>query len=578
MPYHAPVACGYAHTLALAERGSAVFACGQGLQGQLGDGTRRSEYTPVLVAARTGASGIVAVAAGERHSALVTSTGKLQMWGWNERGQLGQDDTRDRHTPVVVEVELGVGNPVAMVACGDSHTLVVTQAGLLFVFGNGSDGQLGLGDTDDTKVPVPLDPARFGGETIAQAAAGSEHSAVVTSGGSVWTWGGNEWGGLGHNNFEWEFAPRKLVGQFGGARAASLAARCFYTMLVTACGEVWSWGDNETGQLGVGDHMDRLAPVRVGGEETFGSSKVRMVACGYGHAVAVTQAGALWIWGRGYFSNLDHNALVPVRVPQEHFGGATILSASAGAHHTVAVSEDGALFSWGHADEDGLPTGLGHKSTRYERAPARVEAGPWSRGLARPGPAPITGMRYEGGVDADLNFHGRGTLIFAYGKGYEGEFYKSKRHGRGTFTWRSGTRYEGEFQDDRMHGHGVIECANGDKHAGEFVDNKPHGQGTRIYKQGHSLAARWCDYKSFEGNVCYNFGDGVCYTGPTESNRPHGCGTLVDGTGAAYTGQWVHGKSGPHEIALSRGRWQYKHGGKRPADDTGGESKRAKAT
>ena len=74
-----------------------------------------------------------------------------------------------------------------MVACGGFHTLVVTRAGLLFAFGRGAHGQLGLGDRTHRDVPVEVGPGRFGVAIIVYAAAGTALSGVVTSGGGVWT-------------------------------------------------------------------------------------------------------------------------------------------------------------------------------------------------------------------------------------------------------------------------------------------------------------------------------------------------------------------------------------------------------
>jgi hypothetical protein len=86
---------------------------------------------------------------------------------------------------------------VAMVACGISHTLVVTRAGRRFGFALGYIGQLGLGDTNNRDVPAEVGPGRFGGAIIIYAAACDAHSGVVTSGGAVWTRGCRRRGRLG---------------------------------------------------------------------------------------------------------------------------------------------------------------------------------------------------------------------------------------------------------------------------------------------------------------------------------------------------------------------------------------------
>ena len=213
---------------------------------------------------------VVMVAAGDFHSAAMTSAGALRVWGSNYCGRLGQGDREDRLVPVTLGPPQFGGAPVAMVACGIFHTLVMTRAGQLFAFGGGDFGQLGLGDRTSRDVPVEVGPGRFGKAIIVFAAAGDDHSGVVTSGGGVWTWGWGACGCLGHNDEQDQLVPRELEGPFGGARALSLAAGEAHTMVVTTCGAVWGCGAGERGQLGVGDRADRHVPVRVGGEEGFG--------------------------------------------------------------------------------------------------------------------------------------------------------------------------------------------------------------------------------------------------------------------------------------------------------------------
>ena len=171
------VACGSGHTLALAERGCRVFACGYGDDGQLGAGTREHQRTPAPVAGLEGLPDVIMVATGYYHSAALTSAGRLLLWGQNFSGQLGQGVRERRLVPVTLGPPQFGGAPVAMVACGDGHTLVVTRSGLLFAFGRGGDGRLGLGDRNDRDVPVEVGPGRFRGAIIAYAA--GKHPAAA---------------------------------------------------------------------------------------------------------------------------------------------------------------------------------------------------------------------------------------------------------------------------------------------------------------------------------------------------------------------------------------------------------------
>ena len=344
---------GLFHNLMLVQ-GGRVFSAGRGTEGQLGTVTQDDQNTPVRVAGLEATKeSIVALAGGYFHSAAVTSAGGVFIWGQNYSGQLGLGDMVKRCLPVKLESSRFAGEPVKMVSCGGYHTLVLTEPGKLFAFGSGAHGQLGLGNKDASNVPVLVDPEHFGRSVITHVTTSTDHSGAVTGTGLVYTWGFGRRGRLGHNSAEEELVPRLVECQFGGASAESIGAGLHHTMVRTRLGEVWGFGVGEDGQLGVGDTADRYAPVRVGGEETFGQSKVETITCGYFHTVARTKDGAVWTWGCGEQGALglgnQSDITVPTQIRQEHFGGAKIVAAVAGYTNSAAVSEDGSLFTWGTA-------------------------------------------------------------------------------------------------------------------------------------------------------------------------------------------------------------------------------------
>ena len=102
--------------------------------------------------------------------------------------------------------------------------MVVTEAGLLFTYGDGRHGQLGHGDRNARDVPVEVGAARFRGARIVFAAAGCAHSGVATSEGRVWTWGDGKYGKLGHNDEQDQLVPMEVAGELGGGKAVMLAA------------------------------------------------------------------------------------------------------------------------------------------------------------------------------------------------------------------------------------------------------------------------------------------------------------------------------------------------------------------
>ena len=115
-------------------------------------------------------------------------------------------------------------------------------------------------------------------------------------------------------------------------------------MVRTATGQVWAWGGNDYGQLGLGDTKKRSVPHRI---EALAHAKIREVACGQFHTLAVDEDRVVWSWGRG-----DSGAL---------------------GHGDTAVSEDGALYTWGRAEyEANVPSGLGHGTRDDILVPTKV--------------------------------------------------------------------------------------------------------------------------------------------------------------------------------------------------------------
>jgi alpha-tubulin suppressor-like RCC1 family protein len=172
------------------------------------------------------------------------------------------------------------------VSCGFAHSSAVTEDGRLYVWGSGWDGALGLGDHEHQRLPQNIETQRLGGARVLMAVCGDSHTMALTECGALWAWGNGGNGRLGDRSTSEILRP--LVVGFGGERLAQVAAGVHHSAAVTDRGHLYMWGSNDGCRLGVGDEEveELLAPTKIA-PAIFGS-RVTMVACGGRHTCAVT--------------------------------------------------------------------------------------------------------------------------------------------------------------------------------------------------------------------------------------------------------------------------------------------------
>ena len=351
-----PLAAGGGHTVVVSTLGQ-IWAAGYNDYGQLGTGGTVKQHAFVQVA--FDGKNIVAVAAGGTHSAAITDSGELWTWGYNDDGELGIGDTTDRHAPVKVSVN---GQKIVAVAAGFWHTAAITDSGELWKWGYNSNGQLGIGGTTNRHAPVKVSA---NGQKIVAVAAGRLHTAAITDSGELWTWGYNSDGQLGIGDTTDRHAPVKV--SVHGQKIVAVAAGGYHTAAITDSGELWTWGYNSNGQLGIGGTTNRHAPVKV----SVNGQKIVAVAAGRDHTAAITDSGELWTWGYNSIGQLGiggtTNRHAPVKVS---VNGQKIVAVAAGRDHTAAITDSGELWSWGYNGNGRL--GIGDTTNRHSPVKAAL--------------------------------------------------------------------------------------------------------------------------------------------------------------------------------------------------------------
>ncbi|XP_077868707.1 E3 ubiquitin-protein ligase HERC2-like [Saccoglossus kowalevskii] len=266
------------HCLALSHEGE-VYTWGEAEDGKLGHGIRSHCDRPLVLDSLRGKE-VVDVAAGGAHSACITSNGELYTWGKGRYGRLGHGDSEDQPRPKLVEALKDYR--VTDVACGsgDAQTLCLTDDDCVWSWGDGDYGKLGRGGSDGCKTPQRIES--LVGLGICKVECGSQFSVALSKSGAVYTWGKGDYHRLGHGTDDHVRRPRK-VAALQGKKIFHIATGSLHCVAVTDQGEVYTWGDNDEGQLGDGTTNAIQRPRLV---TALQGKKITHVACGSAHSLA----------------------------------------------------------------------------------------------------------------------------------------------------------------------------------------------------------------------------------------------------------------------------------------------------
>ncbi|CAB3370488.1 Hypothetical predicted protein [Cloeon dipterum] len=300
------------HSIALTEDGM-VYSWGDGDYGKLGHGNCATQKFPRLVTGALSGKVVVAVHAGYRHSAAVTEDGELYTWGEGDYGRLGHGDSVGRNMPTLVRDIAGVGG----VACGSAHTLAVSMDGkTVWSFGGGDNGKLGHGDTSQVYRPKVIEALQ--GLYIRKVAAGSTFSLALTSNGQVWVWGSGPC--LASGKVDAIYLLPRLIDDLVQMRVVDVAAGDTHCLALTHDNEVYAWGNNVTGQCGLGHSTSPITrPRKVIGIE---SVPIHQISAGTSHSVAWTALPSgrqVVTWHRPFCVDLQEKTFEYLRIFLEQY-------------------------------------------------------------------------------------------------------------------------------------------------------------------------------------------------------------------------------------------------------------------
>jgi len=393
---------GGSHTAAITTANTA-YIWGLGTSGQLGDNTLVSKSSPVLIGIYNEALNVYniswsIVSTGLSHTVGITTANTLYVWGLNNAGQLGDGTTVNKFLPI----QIG-SLSWSLVNAGASHTVGVTTANTLHAWGLNSSGQLGDNTAVSKSSPVLISIAGNNANNITKVIAEGTTSTIIKNDGTAYMWGTDGlFVGLGANKSTPVIVPnsKKLTSW------KTLSAGYYNSMGISDHDKsLWTFGQNDVGQLGDGTTINRPYIQLLNGDSWS------TVSSGYSYATGINTTGALYVWGGNASGQLGDGTTInkssPVKIGTNSW---SVISSGNGINqHTAGITSTGALFTWGNN-----ATGqLGDGTTINKSSPIQIGTRSWTSVSAGPGfsaAIDITGALYVWGTNGNGNL-GDGTVV-----------------------------------------------------------------------------------------------------------------------------------------------------------------------
>ena len=252
------------------------------------------------------------VACGPYHFAAITDTKEIITWGLNASigtgkmtGQLGHKIDK-LSSPAIITGFLGVPTQVA---CGSNHTIILTTKGV-FSFGSNNFGQLGSETIADIVYVRGIQDSFSCDCVVSRVSCGTDHTLVATEDGLLFSWGANHYGQLGVANRVNFITKATRIDAI--PNVINVACGAYHSMVMNDKGEVFTFGSNFFGELGINNQSIRFqyTPTIVNlGINNL--STVTSISSGPFTSIAITDSGIVYIWGMLVGENCTRHQYAP---------------------------------------------------------------------------------------------------------------------------------------------------------------------------------------------------------------------------------------------------------------------------
>lgn len=314
-----------------------AWSWGSNANGQVGDGTVTNRSSPVAVL-----EGISFKQISRDSSSVmgVDGNGNVFAWGLNTNGQLALNDVTPRSSPVVIAANPN-GTKWRQISVNANYGVGMDSGGLAYSWGLNTNGQLGDGTVTTKSSPVLV----LGSKQWRQIFNGPANSLGIDSNGDAYAWGNNANGELGTNDVTPRSSPVlvvgarkwKQVGCFGSSQSSSFG--------IDVNNDLYAWGYNVSGQLGIGNVTPKSSPTLV-----LGGLKWKSIAntgTPISWAMGIATTGDAYAWGDNAGGELGLNDVTPRSSPVLVVGGRKWLQLAASSTSAFGIDSTGSAYGWG---------------------------------------------------------------------------------------------------------------------------------------------------------------------------------------------------------------------------------------
>ena len=294
------ISCGISFTVCVDYEGF-IWSFGENDYCQLGTGNKTDFNVPQKL---LDLPPVLSVSCGALHTLMITNDDNLWSWGSNEFGLLCTGDEEDRSNPQQTSF-----SNISKISAGYDHSLFQNNKGEIFSCGNNEKGQCGLSHFDSPQITPSLIPHLP--SNIVHFVCGGDQSLFLDSEGNVYSVGNNEEGqlGLGHNTNQNEL---NKISNIPPIKTISCVRSSSY--LIDFEGNLWTFGLNNHGQLGHGDKTDINTPKILNTLKDI--QQISYGCCGW-HFFAKNSQNQIFVTGDNFYGQLGTGDEESVSIPKE---------------------------------------------------------------------------------------------------------------------------------------------------------------------------------------------------------------------------------------------------------------------